>query len=267
MKKINIQELKIIQIEILNNFDSFCKANGINYWLDFGTLLGAVRHRGFIPWDDDVDIAMLRDDYERAAALFNRMSDGRYIFQTPTTDKTMCYPFGKLLDTQTVLYEYGKSGIKTCVYVDVFVYDNSPNDQVIVKKMLKKRDFLGRLRRLKLPMRKDISLFKKILYLIGHILLLPFSMNTINRALDKNARQYTASLTTNVSNFVNPYDSDLTVVKSLFQNLTDVEFEGKLYPAPKDYDVWLTKLYGNYMQLPPVDQRGGHHVIDAYFIC
>jgi len=126
---------------------------------------------------------------------------------------------------------------------------------------------LGRLRRLKLPMRKDLSLLKKATYLIGHFLLLPFSMNKINRALDKNAQRYNASLTTNVSNFVNPYDPDLTVAKTLFQYLIDVEFEGKLYPAPKDYDVWLTKLYGNYMQLPPVDQRGGHHVIDAYFIC
>lgn len=266
METIDIEELKKIQVSLLNCLDSFCKKNNIRYWLDFGTLLGAVRHKGFIPWDDDIDVAMLRDDYNKTAKLFNSQSDGRYLFQTPTSDSSMCYPFGKLLDTKTVLYEYGKSGIKTSVYIDVFVYDNSPDDIHEVNRMLRKKDFLGRIRRLKLPMRSGISVFKKIIYLLGRFLLYPVSMNYINKALDKNGRKYEKIETTNVSNFVNPYDPALTVSKDLFLSQTEVIFEGDLYPAPQKYDYWLTKLYGNYMKLPPIEQREGHHVVNAYYI-
>ena len=116
MRPINVEELKKLQIEILDNFDVFCKKNNIRYWIDYGTLLGAIRHKGFIPWDDDVDIAMLREDYEKAAAIFNSQSNDRYIFQTPSNEKKTCYPFGKLIDTATVLYEYGETGVETGVY-------------------------------------------------------------------------------------------------------------------------------------------------------
>ena len=110
MKRIDVEELKKIQVGILDYFDAFCKKNSIHYWLDYGTLLGAIRHKGFIPWDDDVDITMLREDYEKAAQIFNKQGCSRYVFQTPSNFKDACYPFGKLIDTSTILYEYGETG-------------------------------------------------------------------------------------------------------------------------------------------------------------
>lgn len=266
MKRIDVVELKKIQIEILDYFDVFCKKNQINYWLDYGTLLGAIRHKGFIPWDDDVDIAMLRNDYERAAKLFNNQSDGRYVFQTPSNDKKTCYPFGKIIDTSTVLYEYGKNGITSGVYVDVFVYDNSPNDKKLVKKIFKKRDFLGRLRRLQLPMRKEVVGLKRIMYKVGNMILKPISRGYINRALDKNARRYEKVDTENVSTFSDPYDNTYFCEKrEIFEDLIQVEFENKYYPAPRKYDYWLRTLYGNYMELPPKENRVCHHTFEAYY--
>jgi len=266
MKQIDVDELKRLQLEILDCFDAFCKKNDIHYWLDYGTLLGAIRHKGFIPWDDDVDIAMLREDYERAAMLFNSQSENRYTFQTPSNFKGTCYPFGKLIDTSTVLYEYGESGIETGVYIDVFVYDNSPDNKEMAERIFKKRDFLGRVRRLQLPMRDEIRGMKRFAYKIGSFLLKPVSRGVINRALDRNARTYEKTETKNVSTFTDPYDPTYFCVdKSIFQDLIEVEFEGKQYPAPRKYDYWLGVLYGNYMELPPVEKRVHQHSFEAFY--
>lgn len=266
MKQINDSELKKIQVDILNYFDAFCKKNDICYWIDYGTLLGAVRHKGFIPWDDDIDIAMLRDDYEKAAELFNLQSQGLYLFQTPTNDKTFCYPFGKIINTKTILYEYGKAGIKTGVYIDVFVYDNSPNNVKDREQLFKRRDLLGHIRRLQLPLRKELNGLKKLIYILGGFFLRPFPRNFINRVLDWNARKYEKVKTQNVSAFTDPYDPIyFAVSKTIFQNLTELEFEGKKYPAPQNYDYWLTVLYGEYMELPPVEKRIHQHTFEAYY--
>ena len=268
MKKIDVNELKKVQLEMLEYFDAFCRKNKISYWLDYGTLLGAIRHKGYIPWDDDVDVAMLREDYEKAAKLFNKQSNGAYILQTPTNNKESCYPFGKLLNTRTVLYEYGEKGIKTSVYIDVFVYDNAPEDKETVKRIFRKRDFLGRIRRIKLPMRSGLSLSKRVMYVICSVLLKPISMNKINRALDKNAKKFEGDKSAvNVSSFVDPYDTSyFSVPKSFFTDLTEVDFEGKKYFAPEKYDEWLRKIYGNYMEFPPVEKRVSTHVFKAYYL-
>lgn len=266
MKQIDVEELKKIQVAILDYFDVFCKKNSIHYWIDYGTLLGAVRHKGFIPWDDDVDIAMLRKDYEKAAQIFNKQEGSRYVFQTPSNYKDTCYPFGKLIDTSTTLYEYGESGIETGVYIDVFVYDNSPEDEKKVKKTFKKRDFLGRLRRLQLPMRKEVKGVKRLAYKVGASVLEPISRGVVNRALDRNARQFENQETKNVSTFTDPYDPTyFCVEKSIFQDLIEVEFEGKWYPAPRKYDYWLRVLYGNYMELPPIEKRVHQHSFEAFY--
>ena len=264
MKEIDIEELKKIQVEMLQYFDEFCKKNSLHYFLDYGTLLGAVRHKGYIPWDDDLDITMLREDYEKAAKIFNQQSNGRYQFQTPDNGMKSRYPFGKLLDTSTVLYEYGEAGIKSNVYIDVFVYDNAPDDEALRKKVFKKRDFLGRIRRLQLPLRKDVHGAKKLVYQMGGLLMKPIPKDRINRKLDKNARRYEHTDAKMVCTFVDPYDPTyFCVPKSTFEEFCTVEFEGKEYPAPKNYDFWLRTLYGDYMQLPPEEDRITHD-LQAY---
>lgn len=266
MREINSEELKRIQLELLDYFDSFCKENNLNYWLDYGSLLGAIRHKGYIPWDDDLDIAMLREDYEKAASLFNNQRNQRFIFQTPSNDHNTQYPFGKLIDTTTVLFEYGKNGIQTGVYVDVFVYDNSPDSIKSRNRLFKYRDLFGRIRRLQLPMREGIGRYKQILYLVGSKVMNCFSKGFINRLIDKNAKRYESIDTNYVSSFSDPYDSTYFCVnKSLFQNFINVEFEGKYYPAPHQYDYWLRVLYGDYMILPPKDKRFPQHSFVAYF--
>ena len=146
MKEINVDELKKIQIEILDYVSDFCKKNNINYWIDSGTLLGAVRHKGYIPWDDDIDIGMLRDDYEKFMSLFNKNNKSNYVFDCFELNKKCPYPYGKILDTNTIMYEPDeKTGIKSSVFIDLFPYDNIPEDEKIQKKLFKKRDLYKKL--------------------------------------------------------------------------------------------------------------------------
>ena len=267
MRQIDIRELKLIQIEILDQFDAFCKKNNIHYWLDYGTLLGAVRHGGYIPWDDDIDIGMMREDYSIAEKLFNEQTDRRYKLFTPQNNPDHRYPFGKLVRTDTVLLEYGSEGIRSSVYVDVFPYDNAPDDEHEKQRMFKKRDLLGRIRRLQLPMRDGMTQPKKLMYRLGAALLSGMPQSRVNRMLDKNAKKYENKYNEFVCDFADPYDTRyLTIPRSLFENFIEIEFEGKKYPAPAAYDTWLKAYYGNYMQLPPIEEQKSHHVFEAFYL-
>ena len=144
MKELSISELKTYQIKLLSIVNDFCNKNKIKYWLTCGTLLGAVRHKGYIPWDDDLDIGMLREDYEKFLALFND-SYSRYRVKSIENDNAFPYPYAKILDLKTVLYEPDYNGNKLSVNIDLFVYDIAPNDQKSTIKLYKKRDRLRRL--------------------------------------------------------------------------------------------------------------------------
>ena len=130
MERMSKEELRKTQIGILDYFTNICEENGINYFLTYGTLLGAIRHKGYIPWDDDIDVAMLREDYDKLIDVFNTNNNSRYRFSCVENDPLCMYPFGKIIDENTILYERGEQGIEIGVYIDVFVYDNAPMESL-----------------------------------------------------------------------------------------------------------------------------------------
>ena len=264
MKKLNLEELKKIQVEILDVVDSFCEKNQINYWLDCGTLIGAIRHKGYIPWDDDIDIGMLREDYNKFMNIFNEQND-RYKFYSIENNKDFLFQFGKVLDTKTILYEPNKEkGIKLNVNIDVFVYDNAPDDENQCQKMFQKRDLLYKLRFAQLyrDAYDKTSLKKKIMRFFLNIYLKFLPKNYYTRKVVENSKRYINCDTKRVGNFVSI--SKFVCDKEIFKEFVKVEFEGKKYPAPVGYDEWLRNIYGDYMQLPPVEKRVGHHEFEAY---
>ena len=133
MKKITVEELKKFQLEILGVVADFCEKNNIKYWIDSGTLLGAIRHKGYIPWDDDIDVGMLREDYNKFSKIFNEKNN-RYKFVCIENTPDLFVPHGKVCDTTTELYEPDETGHKTSINIDIFVYDNAPDDDKQVKK-------------------------------------------------------------------------------------------------------------------------------------
>ena len=128
MKRIDTSEMKLIEMSILNEIDRFCKERGITYFLFVGTLLGAVRHKGFIPWDDDIDICMKREDYEKFFHDFNINRDDCLFAVNYKNDDEYYLASGKVIDTRTLLIEE-KDAAPIGVYVDVFPMDRLPNNK------------------------------------------------------------------------------------------------------------------------------------------
>ena len=263
MREIKLDELKKIQVEILENVNDFCQKNNIKYWLDCGTLLGAVRHKGYIPWDDDIDIGMLREDYDKFMKLFNK-NNTRYKFYSIENNEDFYFQFGKVLDMNTLLYEPDETGVKLNVYIDVFVYDNAPFDDKICDKMFKKRDLYRKMRYAKFyPKAYDHTSFKKrIMRFFLNIYLKFVPKNYYVKKLINNSKRYANEDTGGVGNFTSK--TKFICDKSIFQDFVDVSFEGKKYPAPVGYDKWLKSFYGDYMKLPPKEKRVSNHVFKAY---
>ena len=262
MKKLDISELKQLQLGILDVVHEFCVANGIQYWLDCGTLLGAIRHKGYIPWDDDIDIGMLRPDYDRFMNTFNASND-RYQFLCPELDPEYSLGHGKVVDNQTVLYEPDESGRKLAVYIDVFYYDNAPDDRIQLERMFNKRDWYRRCS-LARNMPHDLlgGFVRNVVFDVLHVLTKPFPKNYFALKIVQNSKRFADQKIKRVGSF-SSY-SRMTADKDIFDSFIRVEFEGKEYMAPCGYDKWLKAFYGDYMKLPPVEKRVSTHQFKAY---
>ncbi len=264
MEEINLKEMKKIQIQILNQINNFCQKNKINYWLDCGTLIGAARHKGYIPWDDDIDIGMLREDYDRFMNTFNK-ANRRYKLLCIEKDKNYYFAYGKVIDTKTVLYEPDEeTGVKSGVYIDVFVYDNAPDNPKLADKMFKKRDLYNKMRMAQLY--KDeydhTSIKKRIIRFFLNLYLKFLPIDYYTRKIVENSKTYMHENTKRIGNFTST--TKFMADKKLLRSFIKLEFEGKKYPVPIGYDEWLHNFYGDYMQLPPKEKRVSHHVFKAY---
>lgn len=262
MREMTIDELKKIQLEILCSVASFCDLNDIRYWIDSGTLLGAVRHRGYIPWDDDIDVGMLREDYDKFSSIFNK-DQNKYKFVCYENTNEFYLPHGKVCDPGTLLYEPDEKGIKFAVNIDIFVYDNAPDNNNELKKMYDRRD---KLRKIYSVQHQNVfqngTLIKGFLKLIRQwIYKIIYPKDSIKKMIE-NSKKYAFMTTGRVGNFT-AY-TRMACDKRVFDNFVELEFEGKRFKAPIGYDEWLSSFYGNYMELPPVEKRVSHHSFKAY---
>lgn len=266
-KEISPAEQRLIQLDILKSIDLFCKSNSINYSLAFGTLLGAVRHKGFIPWDDDIDIMMTRENYERFREVYH--SERYPLYDLKTNIK---YPLsmGKIHDSRTYYY---RSGIKRDLglFIDIFPFDNVPEDTQIrqewIKKIHKYNIYnIAKNTPIKYQLNSGISLLGKIRI----ILIKAFGNSSyIHKTLENQYIKYNKETTPYmgvpaVMSMKKSFESKL-FPKELFQSYTTLEFENYTFSAICRYDEFLRIFYGDYMQLPPVDQRVGKHDIVAYY--
>lgn len=262
MIKMTDQEIKNVQLEILEIVAKYCDEHGLRYWLDGGTLLGAIRHNGYIPWDDDIDIGMNRNDYDWFLQHFNEYSD-RYKAYSIENNKKFYYPHIKVMDMNTLLFEPDEKGRKLSVNIDVWPYDNAPNDRIGAEKLYKKRDFYRMWEKQRIPLVKPggNAIRKALVYMLRVVIkVLPSWFFTERIVI--NAKKYKNMSTDYYGSFLgwtNPICR-----KTAFNQLIDHVFEGKEYKIPIGYDELLTSLYGNYMQLPPIEERSTHHSFLAY---
>lgn len=267
------RKMQLLQLDMLVELDRVCRANNIKYTIFAGTLLGAVRHKGYIPWDDDADIAMLRKEYEKFKRVANQLNPEICFFQDNETDPEYRWGYGKLRRTGTKYVRVGQEHIKckTGVFIDIFPMDDIPQNtvgQVIndvyccaLRKILWSE--VGKYS-------DSVGIFKKTLF--------KFLSKIPPEAVYKRHKRMTNKSRNNSNNKVrtlffpafgtlymkHPIRKRYGMPKKWFKDVAEYEFEGKKFYGPKDYDGFLKYMYGDYMTLPPVEQRYPHAPVSEY---
>ncbi len=262
-QELTIEELRQLETEILEDFHEVCKRNNLKYSIAFGTLLGAVRHGGFIPWDDDIDIIMPRPDYEKFIEIANHQLKAEHRFISIEVEEKFMAPLAKIIHTKTSLYEKEHaSRVVLGVYMDIFVYDGVPDKK-------RKRD---RMFKTSILLEKGWSFCECAAYSKTAPLLRParklcnktmlarlFSME-MNRRAKKYLFANSEYMANNMFLGENFHKRQANVFEAKeFEQLTEYQFEHLKVTGFKNYDLFLTRWYGDYMKLPPKDEQVSNH--------
>lgn len=263
MKKIFLKELQMISLDILDYFHHICEAHNIQYSLGGGTLIGAIRHQGFIPWDDDIDVYMLWSEYQKFVSVWNKLSHNFYkLSPIETFDGDVVGEMAKIYDERTYLSEKHRA---SHIFIDIFILDYVPSDLGILYKSMKKHRRLT-LRFKSLRKRfyraKDKSGCKKILGKLSQIYYEKMQAN-----LSRLRETYNEKNSDNIGLFLSDYAcwKKSYMPKEYFRSFKKVKFENKYFYVTEYYHQCLTDYYGDYMTLPPEDERSPKHGIEVYW--
>lgn len=264
MKELTSEELKQVQIDIMKYVHNFCERHNIKYFICSGTLIGAVRHKGFIPWDDDIDIMMPRDDYERFISLFSKQT-GRYKVWAYNLQREYPNPYAKVTDENTVKVENIHGAIKLGVDIDIFPLDDIPDNDNEARKLFaisKKYNDMLTLKQTTLSSKR--SLIKNLTLVLGRLFLSCYSVHSILEKLDKNAQKYKDNSGSRSADVVFCIAGMKEIQqKAYYANTVLLPFENEYFIAPEKYHEFLTARYGDYMKLPPIEQQVTHHSFTA----
>ena len=263
MKKISNNEVQILELNILKEFDLICKKYNLGYYMIGGTMLGAIRHKGFIPWDDDIDIAMMREDYDKLLDLRNKGEISLEIcnFQN---DKSIEVVLSRVYIKNTYFQNkyLPKMNIHNEWYFDIFPLDNVPDDYKLAKKQEREIIFIRKIINLKLQNIKheDKKFFLKKIF---QTLLFLFPINFWLKKLDRIMKKYknfetkmVCSMASGISYSKQSFDRDIYGSKTLYT------FEEYSFYGVKEFDKYLSQLYGaNYMIIPEKENRMRPHDI------
>lgn len=261
MKKIDIDEQKKMLVEILKYVDSVCRKNNIKYSLIGGSLIGAIRHNGIIPWDDDIDIGLLPSEFEKLMECLKKEKNENYHLLDVDMEQSYYYPFAKVIKSSTYGYEDNLKKIKDYgVYIDIFKYNNLPNDKDEISRFYKK---LMRIRR---RLAQTFCYYSRIsiVRLIRRITC-RFDSNRIARKYIAYSERYNNIDSKYIMCNWPAYGLPNEIIdKSCFDNYIDIDFEGEKIMIVSDYDNLLKGVFGDYMKLPPEEKRITHHHMEMY---
>ena len=265
-----LNHLKSVELEILKDFKKICEKHGLTYFATGGTAIGALRHKGFIPWDDDIDVNMLRSDYEKFMKVAPLEMGDKYIFMDAHTEPKYPLMFGKMVKRGTRFIEdaYQQADYPLGIYIDIFPYDKTPEDAKLRKKWIKRTWNIARIHVLTLipnPKLPDgMNPFFKCIANAGcrivYLLLKLFRVTP-----DKTYKLYLRW-----AKSCPEKDSDLYIdysyitgerlmirTKEAFPTF-EAPFEDTTVSMVNNYDDFLRPEYGDYMELPPEDKRHNH---------
>ena len=261
MEELTLQEIQQGSFRVLLKFKEICETNNLRYFLAYGTLIGAIRHKGFIPWDDDIDVWMPRPDYEKFIQYCIDNEMGYFILKHYKTCKEYIYPIARLVDSRykieyTNAKEYGLG-----LFIDIYPLDGLKSE--CHRQSRKRRSYI---RKISILCRNQYisspNKLKNILKKIYYEFHKNKSLNKILSKSDKFAKKYKYNDYENIACTV--WETTECFDKSDFTSSVDVEFNGEIFKAPNGYDNLLKKTYGDYMKMPPECERIAHHFYRAY---
>lgn len=271
MRELNIEEIQKVELNILIKFDEICRTIGVRYFIYYGTLLGAVRHGGFIPWDDDADVIMPRPDFE----IFIRYCEEHKDELKPffliyyTTNNRYIYPIGRLCDARYTVNYVGNDDYGLGLFIDIYPYDGVGDTYKEAEKNIKKLKIIRHFLQLagtnyvyKSRYGAIITLLKRLLWpcvkVIGIERFIKIEMHVI--------KKYSYETSKYVANALwNGYGTREIGERDLFTKIISLKFSGYEFYAPENYDEHLKRLYGNYMELPSEEQQHPTHNYKAYY--
>ena len=260
-----LPKLHNCQLIIAREIKRLCDKHNIKYFIIAGTLLGAIRHGGFIPWDDDMDIGMLREDYEKFLKVAKTELGEEFFLQTPETDKNYGLPFAKILLNGTLLVEAtAGSNAKKGIFVDVFPFDVAPRYEADRENHNKKTYFYKRLLLAKLNYNvcAKNDYVKRAVYFVLKIMSAFCSNDKLVNKLENEITRYNNSETEDVVNIGGAYGYKKETIKAEWVRETvEIPFEDMKISAPVDYIQYLETFYGDYMTPPPEDKRYNRHSV------
>ena len=264
--KLDLREIKARETQILDAFDRFCRDNDIAYSLNSGTLLGAVRHEGFIPWDDDIDIMVLREDYRRIRSDFDAFAQAEGLPYRLASGYNLtgddAIPFEKIVDTRVRVHSaHIDERIREYLWIDIFPYDNVSSVRLVRQlQLLRARINKAFLQagRINLDESARNGIGRRIAARLGSALRLSALARKYYGRLEARGSKADGFIT----NLVWPtYWKRNTHPREMMDELVELPFEGRRYLAVADYEGYLTRVYGpTYMELPPEDKRVTHEL-------
>lgn len=260
--ELSLSEIQQESFKVLKYFRDICEKNNFRYWLSYGTLIGAIRHNGFIPWDDDIDVQMPREDYERFInyCINNKELILPYELHHYKTNKKYIYPIARLSNSNFLIDYANTKSYGLGIFIDVY-----PVDEVNIKDkhFAKYRD--KNIRRIVYSGSKNIwftpkryMFFKRIYFVISRF----FNLNRILRKYDERFKK--GVFGKGYSGCVMWDSQDYYCKTEWYSEETKHMFNGELFSVPKNYDLILKEIYGDYMKLPPENERIAHHFYKAY---
>lgn len=264
--EIELKKLQLVELDILKEFIRVCNELNVKYFLDSGTLLGCIRHGGFIPWDDDIDVSMPREDYEIFLKEGQKLLKDKYFLQTYKTDPEYTMGFAKIRNSETTFIESSvkRLNINHGVYIDIFPMDGYKPSEKIKNFINSKLNVLYNLQINKKydNLNKANSAKLKALQGVSDLIYGKTSINKILQKKDKIAKKNEYSKSEYVAFFSYPSipASKNYMPKDFFGEGTFKKFEDiEKVRVPANFEGYLTKVYGDYMKLPPEEKRVAHH--------
>lgn len=259
-----LRKVQLVQLDMLLDVDRICKENNIKYYLIGGSALGAVRHKGFIPWDEDIDIGMLRDDYDRFIQVGKLLLSDKYFLQTNTTDIEYPSLYAKIRANNTTFVEKESKemGVKMHqgIFMDIFPIDNVPDNIFLRKFQYLLVHFLisiASTRSGNYPQNKYKKFIKR---LYSKIFIKLLKKETLDRTAHNIASSFKDIQTNKVANLFGRYKEKEIVPRGYFGEAKYLKFEEYNLPVPEYYHEYLKHIYGDYMTLPPIEKRSIHNI-------